>query len=483
MYENKGVAAMNDKAAFRDVNENPCHMCMPIGGILPLKGIEGGMVLIHGSQGCSTYMRRTIAEHFNEPVDVGSSSLNEKGTIYGGEKNLKQALDNIRKVYNPKLIGVLTTCLAETIGEDIERFAADYLAERQLGDLAIVTVSTPGYGGSQAEGYYLTVRQIIATLAEKTASHGAINIIVPNISPADIREIKRLLALMDIKYTLCPDFSDTLDRPYLPVYNKMAPGGTRIADIRAMSGAAATIEMGLTVDPAFSPGQFLKDEHGVPLYRVPIPIGLENCDCFFAALTAITGKEMPDSVAQERGRLLDAMVDSHKYNFAGRAAIFGEPELVYAVTGTCLENGIHPVVVATGGGGGKLAGLIGDAAVDYGQEILLLPQTDFAEIRSKSVEANANLAIGHSDGRFLTEKEGIPLIRLGFPIHDRVGGQRLLSAGYTGTAMFLDRITNTLLENKYRDYRSTMYEKYYKGSQQEETNRKDEVNKNGLSLS
>ncbi|MDR3588805.1 MAG: nitrogenase component 1 [Negativicutes bacterium] len=473
---------MNDKTAFRDVNENPCHMCMPIGGILPLKGIEASMVIIHGSQGCSTYMRRTIAEHFNEPVDVGSSSLNEKGTIYGGEKNLKQALDNIRKVYSPKLIGVLTTCLAETIGEDIERFAADYLAERQLGDLAIVTVSTPGYGGSQAEGYFLTVRQIVATLAEKTAAHHKINIIIPAISPADIREIKRLLALMDIQYTLCPDFSDTLDRPYLPTYSKMPPGGTAIADIRAMAGAAATIEMGLTVDDAHSPGRFLADQHGVPLYKVPIPIGLGNCDRFFAALTAITGKTVPDSVAAERGRLMDAMVDSHKYNFAGRAVIFGEPELVYAVTGTCLENGVRPAVVATGLGGTKLADIIANEAAEP-DDILFLPETDFAAIRSHSVAAGANIAIGHSDGRFLTEREGIPLVRLGFPIHDRVGGQRLLSVGYTGTAMFLDRITNTLLEHKYRDYRSSMYTKYYKDGQREDNTVKDEVNKNGLSLS
>ena len=73
----------------RDLSQNPCHMCMPMGGILALKGIEGAMPLLHGSQGCSTYMRRHIAEHFNEPVDVASSALNEKGTVYGGKANLK----------------------------------------------------------------------------------------------------------------------------------------------------------------------------------------------------------------------------------------------------------------------------------------------------------------------------------------------------------------------------------------------------------
>ncbi|HEY3421528.1 MAG TPA: nitrogenase component 1, partial [Methanocellaceae archaeon] len=45
------------------------------------------------------------------------------------------------------------------------------------------------------------------------------------------------------------------------------------------------------------------------------------------------------------------------------------------------------------------------------------------------------------------------IVRMGFPIHDRVGGQRILSAGYAGTLAFLDRFTNTLLEDKHDSYR------------------------------
>jgi nitrogenase molybdenum-iron protein NifN len=41
---------------------------------------------------------------------------------------------------------------------------------------------------------------------------------------------------------------------------------------------------------------------------------------------------------------------------------------------------------------------------------------------------------------------GIPLVRVGFPIHDRVGAQRILSLGYLGTMSMLDRVTNTILE-------------------------------------
>jgi len=473
---------MSEKSSFRDVNENPCHMCMPMGGILPVKGIEGGMVVIHGSQGCSTYMRRYISEHFSEPIDVGSSSLNEKGTVYGGEKNLKQALDNIRRVYNPQLIGILTTCLAETIGEDIDRITEEYLIERQIHDLAIVPVSTPGYGGTQAEGYFLALREIVAHLAEPAPKHNKINVFVPNMSPADIRELKRMLEVTGVEYTLCPDFSDTLDRPYLETYSKMAPGGTRIDDIKAMTGAVATIEIGVTVEEKYSPGQFLKEKFGVPLYTLPMPIGVKNCDALFEAVSKISGKKVPEAILSERGRLLDAMVDSHKYNFAGNSVIFGEPELVYAVSQLCMENGVYPKVIATGGPGGKLRELLQGVVAECPEPVEVLLESDFCEIREKSRLRNVNIAIGHSEGRYLTEHENIPLVRIGFPIHDRVGGHRLLSVGYTGTTLFLDRITNTLLERKLETYRTDMYNLYYK-EENDLAAEEDEVKHDELFLS
>ncbi|MEW5953929.1 MAG: nitrogenase component 1 [Bacillota bacterium] len=449
---------------YRNVNENPCHMCMPMGGILPFKGVEQSMVLIHGSQGCSTYMRRHIAEHFNEPIDVASSSLNEKGTVYGGEESLIRGLDNLIRVYNPKIVGVLTTCLAETIGEDIDRITARYTAERGLTNLSLVTVSTPGYGGSHSEGYFLAVKRIIAQLAGPAEKHNRINILIPNLSPADIREIKRLLELMKAEYTLLPDFSDTLDRPFARPYRKIPEGGARLEEIAAMPGAPATIQLGVTVDDNLSPGKYLADTFGVPLYNIAVPVGVEGTDTFLRILSRLTGSPVPRELKMERGRLLDCMVDSHKHNFQGRGVIFGEPELVYATVKMCLENGINPVVVASGSNTTRLAELLKPLLAGSEAETRILSETDFAQIRQISRDLDANLAIGPSDGRYLTEREGIPLVRAGFPIHDRVGGQRLLSVGYTGATMFLDRITNTLLENKYRNYRSRMYQKFYLGA-------------------
>ena len=129
---------------YVNLDVNPCKMCMPLGSALAIKGIEGAMVMMHGSQGCSTYMRRHISTHYNEPVDIASSSLNEKGTVYGGAANLKKGITNLLKMYTPKIIGIATTCLAETIGEDIDRIIEEYKKEENIEGVEFVTVSTPG---------------------------------------------------------------------------------------------------------------------------------------------------------------------------------------------------------------------------------------------------------------------------------------------------------------------------------------------------
>ncbi|MGF7396451.1 nitrogenase component 1 [Thermoanaerobacterium thermosaccharolyticum] len=444
---------------YKSVNENPCNMCMPLGGIIAFRGIEKSMVLLHGSQGCATYMRRHIAEHYHEPIDVASSSLNEKGTVYGGEKNLIKALDNVIKVYNPNCIGILTTCLAETIGEDIDRIKSEYKISRNI-SIPIITAPTPGYGGTHSEGFVKTSYRIVEELSTDKERHDRINVIVPNISTADLREIKRLLELMKIPYILFPDYSDTLDSPFNFPYKKIPDGGTKISDIMSMGGSIATIEIGINYEE--TPGKYLQDRFDVPLYKVPIPIGLRNTDAFLKLLKEITGNPIPKSIEMERGRLLDGMIDSHKYNFEGRCTIFGDPEMVYSVFTTCMENGIHPLLIATGSKAQRLKELIASENNPLDDDITIVDETDFSRILKLSEEKEVNIAIGPSDGKYLTEKGGIPLVRLGFPILDRVGGQRILSVGYTGTLNFLDRITNTLLENKYKTYRKDMYEKYYK---------------------
>lgn len=453
---------------FTNINVNPCKMCMPMGAVTALKGIEGAMVILHGSQGCSTYIRRHMATHYNEPIDIASSSLNEEGTVYGGADNLKKGIRNMVSLYNPKIIGVFTTCLAETIGEDIKRITEELKEEdTSLDKISIITASTPGYGGTQYEGYFLALRNIVQKLCKPIEKSERINVIVPSLNPADIRHLKDILNAFDIDYIMLPDISETLDAEFSTSYKRIPEGGTKIQDIVEMSGASATVEFALTIDDKLSPGQYLKDNFEVPLYKLPLPIGLESCDKLFLLLSELSKKPIPERYRKQRGRLLDAMIDAHKYNAEIKAAIYGEPELCYGVTKFSMENGITPVFIASGTESKLMKDKIRELFNNLFEAPLLIDDTDFETIEKMALDSGVNMLMGNSDGRRIEEKQGIKLIRLGFPVHDRLGAQRKLIIGYEGTTNLIDETANAVLAGKEAGYRKEMYDKYYSESNKE----------------
>lgn len=455
--------------ALVNLNTNPCKMCMPMGAATVFYGIRECMTILHGSQGCATYIRRHMATHYNEPVDIASSSLTEQGTVYGGEDNLKKGLKNLISLYSPKIIGIMTTCLAETIGEDINGIIERFYEENpEYKDLTIIPVSTPGYGGTQYEGYMAAVNSIVAKLPMDTDKNDKVNIILPPHSPADIRFLKDAFESFGISAILLPDISQNLDGGHEKEYARLPKGGTGLEELKKMAGAKVTIE--ITDDTSsISPAKTLFEKYGVPYKRIASPVGLVATDDFYNLLAEISGHEIPNSIMEERSRFLDAMIDSHKYNAGGRAVIFGEPEFVITTVKLCTENGIMPVVVATGSVFPDLKNYVVKPIEDLSQryfvdDFVIMDDADFKDIEEAAKKYKANLMIGNSDGRRIEEELGMPLVRRAFPIHDRIGGQRLRMLGYEGSLLLLDEITNALLKTTETTYREEIYKEYYKGS-------------------
>ena len=170
--------------------QNACNLCAPLGAALVFKGIANSVPLLHGSQGCSTYIRRYMISHFKEPMDIACSNFGEDTAIFGGGANLKLAIDNIRKQYTPDLIGVATTCLSETIGDDVPMFIKAYQGGYQDEDLPeLVHVATPSYQGTHMQGFHGAVRALVSTLAEPTdrGERRSVNLFPGMVSPAEAR--------------------------------------------------------------------------------------------------------------------------------------------------------------------------------------------------------------------------------------------------------------------------------------------------------
>jgi len=435
---------------------NACKLCKPLGACLAFRGIEGAVPFLHGSQGCATYMRRYIISHFREPMDIASSSLGEKEAVYGGGANLKQGLGNVIHKYNASLIGVATTCLTETIGDDVPRLVREFSQEAVMTDPAeapaIVTVSTPSYSGTHMEGFHAAVKAVVEQVAQPGEATGAVNLLPGLVSPADLRYLKEVLAAFGLKGTILPDISETLDGPAQLDYEKIPAGGTALADITAMGRSQATLEFGRTLFGQNTAGTVLAERFGIKLMQLATPVGLRETDRFFLALEHLAERPTPSEHASERGRLIDAYVDGHKYIFNKRAVVYGEEDLVVGLAGLLAEIGVRPVLCASGGKSGHLAAAIQAATADLLPEPPLVREgLDFYEIAGEAEALAPDLLVGHSKGYQLARQLSIPLIRVGFPIHDRFGGARILHLGYRGAQHLLDRIVNAVLEAKQED--------------------------------
>jgi nitrogenase molybdenum-iron protein NifN len=396
-------------------------------------------------------MRRHIISHFREPMDIASSSLSEKHAVYGGGPNLKLGLKNVMTKYRCGLIGVATTCLTETIGDDAPFFIKEFKEQfagllNEHGNPEIVNISTPSYSGTHMEGFHEAVNGLVEQIARNDAATGRVNLFPGFLSPADIRYLRELFNIFRLTPVILPDISMTLDGPALDHYEKLPRGGTPLDHIRSTPGSMASLEFGHVIDPKRSPGRTLKERYNVPLWSFGTPIGLRETDALVESLESLTGTRAAESIILERGRLVDAYVDGHKYLFGKKALVYGEEDLVAGLTSFLCEIGVKPVLCASGGNSGRLA----NAVEKVSSGILDAPpitrdNIDFHEISELAEQLGLDLIIGHSKGFHMARKLGIPLIRVGYPIHDRFGGQRILHVGYRGAQSLLDNLINTVI--------------------------------------
>ena len=430
---------------------NACKLCSPLGASLVFRGIENTIPLLHGSQGCSTYIRRYLISHYNEPIDIASSNFSEETAVFGGGANLKLAVDNIIQQYHPAMIGVGTTCLSETIGDDVPMILRDYLKDNhEENGTVIVSVSTPSYSGTHVDGFHSAVRATVDTVAEKQGSGtSGINFFPGMLSPADYRHFHEILSDFGVAYNMLPDYSQTLDGPMWTEYHKIPQGGTPVKRIAAMGDALASIELGRILAGTKSAGKLLADKFNIPNHGIGLPIGIKETDALFDAISAITGKPMPEKYVQERARLIDAYADGHKYVFEARALVYGEEDLVIGMASFLSEIGVVPALCASGGKSGRFEAKLRQVIDDFDQQqIRVMEGVDFVEIGEAAKKVNPDFLIGNSKGYKIARAMKKPLIRIGFPVHDRMGGARIIHVGYRGTQQLFDTVTNTIIATR-----------------------------------
>ncbi|MGJ0506879.1 MAG: nitrogenase iron-molybdenum cofactor biosynthesis protein NifN [Methylocystis sp.] len=416
---------------------NPLKMSQPIGGALAFMGVSGCMPVLHGSQGCTSFGLVLFVRHFKEAIPLQTTAMNEVATILGGLENIEQAILNIVKRARPSVIGICSTGVTETKGDDVDGYLQ--LVRRrhpELDDLGIVYVSTPDFKDAFQDGFGKTVTRLIQSFVPgSVASRRApqkINILAGcHLTPGDIDELRDIIESFGLEPTFLPDLSGSLDGHIPEDFTPTTLGGVTKEEIAAMGGAAFTIAIGEQMRAAATE---LERRAGVPFELFERLTGLAPNDEFVALLSRLSGRPVPAKYRRQRGQLVDAMLDGH-FHFGGkRIAIGAEPDLLFSISQWLTEMGAEIVTAVTTTQSPLLEKIMTE-------EVLI---GDLEDLEARAT--GCDLLITHSHGRQASERLQIPLYRMGLPMFDRIGAAHDLSVGYRGTRDLIFRMGNMFID-------------------------------------
>ena len=132
------------------VSQRACVFC---GSRVVLYPIADALHLIHGPIGCAAYtwdIRGALSSGPQLHRMSFSTDLREVQVIFGGEKRLYSALNDLIDAYQPKAAFVYSTCIVGIIGDDVEAVCRKVSREKGI---AVLPVHSEGFKGTKKDGY------------------------------------------------------------------------------------------------------------------------------------------------------------------------------------------------------------------------------------------------------------------------------------------------------------------------------------------
>ncbi|MFW6387395.1 MAG: nitrogenase component 1, partial [Thermodesulfobacteriota bacterium] len=365
------------------------------------------------------------------PIALQTTAVTDVVAVLdGGDYSIVEAVKNVSsKAYSekggPDLIGLYTSGLPETKGDDIQRVAKHVSSP-------LVYVNTPDYSGGLESGWALTCTALIQQLCRETTSintHKAV--LLPHVSmqPLEVERIKEFIALFGYEVLALPDISTSLDGHLGEKQAALSSGGIEVAQIESLADAALVLSVG---DSMRSCAETLqgKNPH-MHWHHFPHLGGLITTDALTQVLLSESGTKIPPaSVQRWRKRLQDAMLDTHFSLGQTDFAVVAEPDHLASLCRTLYEAG----------GRVKYAVSPTDSVVLKHVEAEHVIVGDLASLDGK--EEDYSVLVGNFHCERLAHHLGKGYLTRGFPNWEEVGNQLKDDLLYAGSAFFLCECAN-----------------------------------------
>ncbi|MEH2027019.1 nitrogenase iron-molybdenum cofactor biosynthesis protein NifN [Nostoc sp.] len=418
---------------------NPLKQSQTVGAVLAFLGLKGIMPLLHGSQGCTALTKAVLVQHFRQAIPLSSTAMTEVATILGGEERVEQAILTLVQRSKPEIIGLCSTGLVETRGDDMGRFVKEIRHRHpELDYLPIVLVSTPDFKGTLQDGFAGAVESIVREIPQKSSKQDAsptqITILASSaFTPGDIQEIKEIVTSFGLVPIVVPDLSGSLDGYIEDSSSAITADGTNAAQLRSIGSSVFTLALG---DSMRGGAQILEQRFNIPYEVFGELTGLVAVDKFLQALADISGVSVPDKYRRQRRQLQYVMLENHFYFGCKRVSLALEPDLLWSTVSFLRSLGveIHSAVTTT--------------------RFPLLEKLPIKSVTIGDLEDFEQLAVGsdllitNSHGVAIAQRLKIPLYRQGIPIFDRLDHGQFTKVGYRGTMQLLFDIGNLFLQGE-----------------------------------
>lgn len=293
---------------MNNIIEQPRYSCA-LGAQQTVLAIPRAIPILHSGPGCSAKIHGALAtsggyqgEEYAGGSNIPCTNCTEKEVIFGGEQRLNETIDGSLKVIDGDLFVVLTGCISEIVGDDVESVTAKYRKE----GYPIINAETGGFKGNNYFGHELVIQAIIKQLIGDVVPKvrkGLVNVfsVVPFQNQnwrGDLEETKRLLESIGLEVNI--------------LFGYESAGVSEWRDI-------PNAEFNLVLSPwvGIETAELLKKKYNTPYLHYPvIPIGAEATSEFLREVgkyAKINKEKIEKVISKQENRFYQYFVGASEF--------------------------------------------------------------------------------------------------------------------------------------------------------------------------
>ncbi|MBN2436307.1 MAG: nitrogenase molybdenum-iron protein alpha chain [Spirochaetes bacterium] len=179
--------------------------------------------ITHGPIGCGFYSwltrrNQTLPEKESDENYMAycfSTDMQDENIVFGGEKKLREAIQEAYDLFHPKAIAIFSTCPVGLIGDDVHAVSREM--KEKFGDCNVFGFSCEGYRGvSQSAGHHIANNQIFKHVVGtddtiKTTKKFRINLLGEYNIGGDAFELERIFERLGVELVATYSGNSTID--------------------------------------------------------------------------------------------------------------------------------------------------------------------------------------------------------------------------------------------------------------------------------